>query len=189
MTERRSQHFGRHTSPGAPLSFDLKPISKEAIPAALEKAERYRFLNEPREAESICRDVLRADSENQAALTTLILTLTDQFGKGYKVSVSHAQELLPRLTSAYDRAYFAGVICERWAKAQMAEGAPGYAAYEWVRQAMEWFEKAAPLGSKGNEDANLRWNTCARILRRNEELRPKRQDESFDADFDDEVPG
>jgi hypothetical protein len=184
-------------SPSRPLNsqpsadhaqFELKPIARDAIPAALEKAERYRLLNEPREAESICRDILRADPDNQRAITTLILTLTDQFGRGFKVSVSHAQELLPRLTGEYDRAYFAGVICERWAKSQMAEGAPGYASYQWLRTAMDWFEKAEPLRATGNEDPILRWNTCARMIRRNEELRPKPQDESFGADFDNEVP-
>jgi hypothetical protein len=36
---------------------ELKSLSKEAIPAALEKAMRYRLLNEPAEAESICLDV------------------------------------------------------------------------------------------------------------------------------------
>lgn len=169
-------------------SFELKPISMDAIPHSLEKAERYRLLNEPREAESICRDVLRADPDNQQAIATLILTLTDQFGKGLRVSMNHAQELLTRLTSEYERAYFAGVICERWAKAQMADGAPGYAAYQWLRQAMEWFEKAEPLRAKGNEDPILRWNTCARMIRRNDELRPKPQDDSHGADFDNEVP-
>ena len=44
---------------------DLKALSREAIPAALEKAERYRLLNEPGEAESICLDILQADPENQ----------------------------------------------------------------------------------------------------------------------------
>ena len=38
------------------------------MPAALEKALRYRLLNEPVEAESICRDVLEVDPDNQAAL-------------------------------------------------------------------------------------------------------------------------
>ena len=52
--------------------FELKPLSTEAIPAALEKAERYRLLNEPGEAESICLDVLKADPENQQALITLV---------------------------------------------------------------------------------------------------------------------
>ena len=43
--------------------FELKPLSREAIPAALEKAMRYRLLNEPGAAESICHDVLRTDDQ------------------------------------------------------------------------------------------------------------------------------
>ena len=39
--------------------FELKRLSADAIPAALEKALRYRLLNDPAEAESICHDVLR----------------------------------------------------------------------------------------------------------------------------------
>jgi len=42
--------------------FDLKPLSKNAIPAALAKAERYRLLNEPMQAASICEDVLRVEA-------------------------------------------------------------------------------------------------------------------------------
>jgi hypothetical protein len=45
----------------------LKPLSVDAIPSALVNAERYRFLNEPGEAESICLDVLAVDPANQAA--------------------------------------------------------------------------------------------------------------------------
>ena len=62
--------------------FEPKPISIEAIPNALAKAERYRLLNEPREAESICRDVLEVDADNQEAIATLVLALTDQSGNG-----------------------------------------------------------------------------------------------------------
>ena len=61
--------------------FQLKPIAKTSIPRALEKAERYRLLNEPRQAESICLDILAVDSSNQAALIILLLALTDQFGE------------------------------------------------------------------------------------------------------------
>ncbi len=57
---------------------ELKALHKEAIPAALEKATRYRLLNEPAEAESICLDVLKADPENQEAIITLLLALTDR---------------------------------------------------------------------------------------------------------------
>jgi len=62
--------------------FELKHLSPEAIPAALEKALRYRLLNEPAEAESICHDVLTIDPENQEALVMLLLAITDRFGKG-----------------------------------------------------------------------------------------------------------
>ncbi len=168
--------------------FELKPISKEAIPAAIAKAEQYRLLNQPRAAESICRDVLRVDSEDQQALVLLLLSLTDQFSRQLRVAVNHAQELLPRLTDEYERVYYAGVTCERWAKAQLERGAPGYAAYEWFRQALESYEKAQSLSPAGNDDAILRWNTCARILKRNDQIRPKPQDQSIQAGFEDEVP-
>src|ERR1700694_1767882 len=58
---------------------ELKPLSRDAVPRALERAERYRLLNEPGEAESICLDALQADAENQEALMTLLLAFTDQF--------------------------------------------------------------------------------------------------------------
>lgn len=50
-----------------PRVFELKPLSKKAIPRAIEKADRYRLLNEPSDAESICLDVLAVDPENQRA--------------------------------------------------------------------------------------------------------------------------
>jgi len=52
--------------------FEPKPISKDAVPAALAKAERYRFLNEPGEAESICLDVLQIEPDNQDAIVALV---------------------------------------------------------------------------------------------------------------------
>jgi hypothetical protein len=149
--------------------FDLKPLSQEAIPAALERATRYRLLNEPAEAESICLDVLRADPDNQPALVILLLALTDRFSKGYGVSDTQAQELLPRLHGEYERTYYAGIICERKAKAHLHQGGPGsgFSAYELFREAMTWFEKAEKLRPSGNDEALLRWNTCARIIMRN----------------------
>src|SRR6266567_3122341 len=83
--------------------FELKRLSEDAIPAALEKALRYRLLNETAEAESICHDVLEIDPENQEALVLLLLALTDRFGKGYAVGVIQAQEVLSRLRSDYEK--------------------------------------------------------------------------------------
>jgi hypothetical protein len=148
---------------------ELKPLSREAIPAALEKAERYRLLNEPGEAESICLDVLRADPENQAAVIMLLLAVTDRFGKGYGVSDTQTKELLSRVKGDYERAYYTGIVVERRAKAKLAQGTPGsrHYAYDGFREAMSWFEKAETVRPAGNDDALLRWNTCARIIEKN----------------------
>jgi hypothetical protein len=149
--------------------FELKLLSEEAIPAALEKAERYRLLNEPAEAESICRDVLKADPDNQKALITLLLAVSDRFGKGYGVSDTQAKEFLGRVKGEYERAYYAGILAERRAKAKLAQGTPGskFYAYDGFRDAMGWFEKAEAVRPPGNDDALLRWNTCARIITQN----------------------
>jgi hypothetical protein len=148
---------------------DLKQLSQEAIPAALEKAERYRLLNEPAEAESICLDVLKADPENQTAMITLLLAVTDRFGKGYGVSDTQAKELLARVKGEYERAYYTGILAERRAKAKLAQGTPGssHYAYDGFREAMSWFEKAEAVRPPENDDALLRWNTCARIIDKN----------------------
>src|SRR5688500_18198854 len=98
--------------------LELKEIAKASIPRALEKAERYRLLNEPRQAESICLDVLAIDPENGPALSCLLLALTDQFGGVVSGLVEQAKQLLPRFTGAYERAYYAGIISERYAKHQ-----------------------------------------------------------------------
>src|SRR5437660_924953 len=105
--------------------FDLKPLSKDAIPAALEKAVRYRLLNEPAEAESICRDVLAVEPDHQPALTTLLLAITDRFDRGFAIGVPKAQELLSKLRDPYERAYYAGIIAERRAKAFLKQNTPG----------------------------------------------------------------
>ena len=158
--------------------FEFKPLSQEAIPAALEKAMRYRLLNEPGEAESISLDVLRTDPENQQALVILLLALTDRFVKGYAVGVTQAQEILPRLRGPYEQAYYAGIICERRAKAQLQRGGPGcgFEAYGFLRDAMVWYEKAEALRPAGNDDALLRWNACARIIMGNG-LTPRAEEE------------
>src|ERR1700730_13173708 len=150
--------------------FELKPLSRDAIPAALEKALRYRLLNDPAEAESICHDVLRIDAENQQALVILLLALTDRFGKGYSVGVTEAQEVLSHLRGEYERAYYAGIICQRRAKAQLSQGHPGsgHDTYEVCREAMTWYEKAETLRPAKNDDALLHWNTCARLIMGNQ---------------------
>ena len=150
--------------------FELKQLSADAVPAALEKALRYRLLNEPGTAESICHDVLSIEPENQQALGTLLLALTDRFGKGYAVGITQAREVLSHLHDPYERAYYAGIICERRAKAQLKQGHPGsgHDAYELLREAMTWYEKAEALRPAKNDDPLLRWNTCARLIMGNQ---------------------
>jgi hypothetical protein len=146
------------------MKFELKSLSSEAVPRALAKAERYRLLNEPREAESICLDTLQREPDNQEALKTLLLALTDQFGKeASPLTVAEAGKIVARLRDEYDRAYYTGIMFERRAKAQLTDSAH---AFEWLRAAMAWYEKAEAIRPPGNDDALLRWNTCARIIMR-----------------------
>src|SRR5438046_10589420 len=91
---------------------ELKQLSKNAIPAALEKAERYRLLNEPAEAESICLDGLAAEPEHQQALITLLLAVADRFSKSYGVSATQAKQILPRIRGEYQPAYDRRLLSE-----------------------------------------------------------------------------
>jgi hypothetical protein len=151
---------------------ELKRLSREAVGPALEKAERYRLLNEPVEAESICRDVLAIEPENQAALVTLVLALSDQLEESLTRTFEEARAALARLDDEYARRYYGGILCERRAKAHWRRRAPGCAALAatWFRDAMEHYEAAIALRRPGNDDPILRWNTCARILAQHPEL-------------------
>ena len=148
--------------------FERKPLSLEAVPAALAKAEHYRLLNEPEEAESICIDVLDVDPDNQRALIQLLLARTDQLDQGSPNTLKRAREVLPRLEGEYERAYYGGLICERQAKAllQRRGKRSGFVAYEWFQYALEQYEQAIEAHTSDNTDATLRWNTCVRIIER-----------------------
>jgi tetratricopeptide (TPR) repeat protein len=148
--------------------FELKTLSPDAIDRSLEKAERYRLLNEPEQAESICLDVLAVAPDNQQAVATLLLALTDQFPQGAPDSVRRALEVVVQLEGEYERAYYTGIVCERRASARLHGRGSGSeaVAYDLYRQAMQWYERADELSPFGNEDARLRWNTCARQIMR-----------------------
>jgi tetratricopeptide (TPR) repeat protein len=145
--------------------FELKPLHQNAIPAALEKANRYRLLNEPGAAESIYLDILAVDPDNTDALVGVVLAMSDRFAKDYAVGDGRIQDFIAKMRSEYERAYYSGIVYERRAKAVLAKG--GINAYELFEQAMEWFEKAEAIRPAGNDDAILRWNGCARIITRN----------------------
>ena len=159
--------------------FELRPISQDSLAGALAKAERYRLLNEPGEAESICRDILKIEPDNQQALISLILALTDQIPDDAH-AFTNAVSTVGRLQTRYDQAYYEGIAWERRAKARhqaRGQGAHRYV-YEWIVEAMRLFDEAASLRAPGNDDAVLRWNACVRFLDRNKELGPTAEDVS-----------
>ena len=154
------------------MHSDLKSISAEAVPKALEKAERYRLLNEPSLAESICLDILAISPSHPQALVSLLLARTDQFGHGATMKL--AEEVLLRIEGEYERAYYAGLIWERQGHAQLRQHGLGSNAktYHALQEAMKHYERAEALRPHGNDDALLRWNACVRVLRSNPEIRP-----------------
>ena len=153
--------------------IELKTLSLEAVPRALAKAERYRLLNEPGEAESICLDTLAVGPDNQEAITVLLLAITDQFDTDAS-RVHEAWNTVERLTDEYERAYYSGIINERRAKASLKLNKPRGAsqAYEWLREAMDFYERAEQLRPPNNDDALLRWNACARLIMSDPHLVP-----------------
>src|SRR6266478_5399206 len=95
------------------MEFKLKTISKAGIPEAISKAELYRSLNEPEEAESICRDILAVEPEHQLALRLLGLAITDQFSGDAADRHGEAEQLFQRLAERYERLYYTGLLHER----------------------------------------------------------------------------
>ncbi|MBS1856300.1 MAG: hypothetical protein JST11_13115 [Acidobacteria bacterium] len=157
------------------MGIQLKPLSWEAIPAALSRAERYRLLGEPLQAESICRDIIAVDAANQQALITLLLALTDQFGEG--ISMQETAQALEALSGAYERVYYNAIVHERRALALFRRGdfRSGAAVHSLMQEAMALYEQAEALRPPGNDDAVLRWNACARFLNRTPYLAPDRR--------------
>jgi hypothetical protein len=147
---------------------EFKSISRDSIPLALEKAERYRLLNEPAQAESICLDVLAVDPENQKALVSLLLSLTEQFLTGSADCFHQAKAAVAKLHGEYDRLYYHGIVCERFGYAVAVRGLPGSTAtaYGWIREALDFYAQAERLRPPGNDDSLLRWNSCLRLCQR-----------------------
>src|SRR5262249_6861656 len=142
---------------GAMTTFALKRITPDGIPHALEKAERYRLLNDPVQAESICQDILAIDPGNQDALRCLILSLTDQFSvAGAAHAAREARAHIAKLPDEYERAYYNGIVHERETRAFLhRKNVVRSAAYDGFRHAMEWYERAEALRPPGNDDAVL----------------------------------
>ena len=154
------------------MRFELKSISVQSIPEALAKVDRYRLLNEPTLAESICLDILAIVPDHQQALISLLLARTEQFH--LHVPAKAAQEVLAQIKGGYEQAYYAGLIWERVGHLRIREGGAGggASAYRALQEAMVHYEKAIGFAPPGNDDAILRWNTCARVIMQNPELHP-----------------
>src|SRR5436190_24402700 len=100
------------------MELTLKSISHAGIGAAIAKAERYRYLNEPEEAESICRDILAVEPTHQLAQRILGLAITDQFTGGVNDRFAEAAAIFNSMGEQYSRMYYTGILHERHAKAQ-----------------------------------------------------------------------
>ena len=161
------------------MHFELKSISDQSIPEALAKVERYRLFNEPSLAESICLDILAIVPDHQQALISLLLARTDQFHSPTRMP-KDAQEVLAQIKGDYERAYYQGIIWERTgtcAHSPWRHRCRRISAYHALRDAMDHYEKAMKFAIPGNDDAILRWNTCARVIMQNPDIRPVPENE------------
>jgi tetratricopeptide (TPR) repeat protein len=141
----------------------LKLLPARDLDAALQKANRYRDLNQPEEAESICKDILAVDPQHQAALRVLGLALTDRFAEPAVGLFEQAMEAFLHLKDKYDRTYHEGVAWERLGKAHLARG-EGHGALTALEHALDLFEEAEGMAPEGNSEAVLRFNRCVRLL-------------------------
>ena len=163
------------------MELQLKPISKGGIPAAISKIEVYRYLKEPGEAESICRDILAIEPEHQEALRLLGLAITDQFKGDMSDRYAEAKSLFQSLSDEYQRIYHLGLLDERRAKTQLKTGIPPHILMPTFEKAMDCFEKAASIRPTDNDDAILRWNRCVRLLQSRIGPEWQKEMEEFDA--------
>lgn len=146
------------------MDLKLKTISKSGIAEAITKAELYRYLNEPEEAESICRDILAVDPTHALGLRTLGLSMTDQFTGGAEDRYAEVESIFQRLQDPYERHYYTGLLCERRVKAQLRSGRAPHTLLPLLERALQCFGDAERIQPPGNDDAILRWNRCVRLL-------------------------
>lgn len=150
--------------------MELKRIAIDTVPRALDLAQRYRLLNEPEQAASICQDILDVEPENAEALRLLFLATTEQFGKRRGATYQDAEKVAFRMSGEYEKAYHLGMACERWARVKLQEGAAPSMVSDWLHKALVTYEVAEALRPSGNDDVLLRWNACARLIEKVPEL-------------------
>lgn len=147
-----------------PADLELKKISADSVDAALAKAEVYRFLNDPEEAESICHDVLAIAPEHQLALRLLGLAITDQFSGRPTDRHADASNAFEQLKDPYEQIYYRGLLNERRAKAQLRAGRPPHTLLVLLEEAMRCYHEAEQIRPPDNDEAILRWNRCLRLM-------------------------
>jgi tetratricopeptide (TPR) repeat protein len=145
------------------MGRELKRLGEKNLDAAIELAKHYRDLNQPEEAESICRDVIAVAPGNIEAWKTLGLALTDRFPSHWMTLFDEACAAFKRLPTEYERVYYVGVAWERYAKAQVLAGNCQNAIHAF-EEAMERFEKAEEIGPADEPAPILRFNRCVRAL-------------------------
>ena len=166
------------------MGRELKPLRARNLSAAVALAKHYRDLNQPEEAESICRDILDVAPDNVDAIRTLGLALTDQFPTSWMTLFDDACAAFAKLSSEYERMYYTGVAWERYAKAQLIAGRAHNAihAYE---EALGRFEAADKLGSPDDPAPILHYNRCVRALEHPELVRMSSSPQVPDYDLGD----
>jgi tetratricopeptide (TPR) repeat protein len=151
------------------VGYTLRRLSRASLDLAVAKAAHYRDLNQPEEAESICRDVLDVDGANQAAWKLLGLAITDRFAGREAALLEDAIAAFERLGDEYERVYHVGVAWERAAKAHHERG-EAHSAVTAFEHALSLFERAQAL-RPDLPDPILRWNRCVRLLSSDPALR------------------
>jgi len=164
------------------MGHPLKSISKAGIPEAIAKAGLYRYLNEPEETESICRDILAIEPGHQLALRMLGLSLTDQFIGAASDRYIEVQSLFQGLRDPYEQLYYTGILYERRARTQLLVGYPPHTLRPFVEEAMRCFEEAEKIRPAGNDDSILRWNRCVRLLESRDDFHFERALGAMDAE-------
>lgn len=151
------------------MSHELKRLADKNLGTAITLAKHYRALNQPDEAESICRDVLEVAPHNVEALRTLGLALTDRFASQWMTLFDEACATFKKLPSDYERAYYVGIAWERYAKAQLEAGRAQNAIHAF-HEAIARFEESAVHAAKDDPAPILHFNRCVRALTTNPEL-------------------
>jgi hypothetical protein len=164
------------------MQHELKSISKAGIPEALAKVELYRYLNEPEEAESICRDILAVDPGHQLAGRLLGLAITDQFIGAASDRYAEVQSIFQGLRDPYEQLYYTGLLHERHAKTQLLVGYAAHTLLPLVEEAMRCFAEAEKIRPAGNDDSILRWNRCVRLLESRADFHFERPPAEFDSE-------